>query len=89
MAFGFAGRGPNERHTEGQGFQDFLSANFGDGFGVNFASALAQCIENAHGHRDAEVGAQERFLQFVPIHWLRGELRDKISQEPKRHRLSR
>ena len=73
--------------AEGQDFLDFPSANFGDGFGINFASALTQRIEDAHGHRHAEVGAHERFLQFVPIHWLRGELRDKISQESKRHRL--
>ena len=65
----------------GKDFQDFSSANFSGGFGIDFASALTQRIKDAQGHWHAEIGAQERFLQFVPVHWLRGELGDKISSE--------
>jgi hypothetical protein len=85
--FRFRGKGCNWRRSEGQDFQDFPSANFSGGFGVNFASALAQRVKDAQGHRHAEVGAHERFFQFVPVHWLGGELCDKISQEPERHGL--
>ena len=50
-------------------FQNFFSCYGDDGFGGEFFFAGLAGLNNSRHHGDAEIGANECFLEFVPVDW--------------------
>ena len=69
----------------GENFQNFLSC-YGDyGFGGEFFFAGLAGFGNSKHHWDTEIGANECFLEFVPVDWSASKFFDKGFKKAKCH----
>ena len=73
--FRFFGKGKNRFRMFWQNAQQFFARDFDDVVDPQQRPCFAvlQLLQNSRGDRHADIGADERFFELVPIDWFAGE----------------
>ena len=75
---GFAGKLWEGGDLRGQDFEDFFAADVDDFIGFEAATFGAQGLEDVLGHGDADVAADEGFLEFIEVDFAPREALEEL-----------